>query len=376
MKGADVVGAGGPGGSPAGGAGGSPAGGAGARAGGSGAANAGAGASRSGRVGSLTSIAASAGVSVSTVSKVLNGRTDVAPETRERLGRILRTHGYQVAPRSGIGVVDLLIGQLGGLWSDELIRGAVTAAAETEISVIVSRVGSASEFARWLKIATARGTLGALSVLYLPDQATLRRMADASLPLVVIDPPSEPGGEIRSVGTTNWQGGLSATRHLIELGHRRIAAIGGPDHLWSCRARLDGYRSALRRADLPVDENLVRCDELTAEAGLRRAGELLDLTEAPTAIVAANDAQAFGVLQAIAERGLRSPDDVSVTGFDDVQIATWATPPLTTVRQPLAAMAATAFWMLTSSGAEREMQPRHLELETTLIVRRSTAPPR
>src|ERR1700733_7802624 len=133
----------------------------------------------SSRAGSLHDIAASAGVSVSTVSKVLNGRTDVAPETRERLGRILRTHGYQVAPRSGIGVVDLLIGQLGGLWSDELIRGAVTAAAETEISVIVSRVGSASEFARWLKIATARGTLGARSVLYLPDQATLRRMAAA-----------------------------------------------------------------------------------------------------------------------------------------------------------------------------------------------------
>jgi DNA-binding LacI/PurR family transcriptional regulator len=82
------------------------------------------------------------------------------------------------------------------------------------------------------------------------------------------------------------------------------------------------------------------------------------------------------VLQAIAERGLRSPDDVSVTGFDDVPIATWATPPLTTVRQPLAAMAATAFWMLTSSATEREMQPRHLELETTLVVRRSTAPPR
>ena len=360
------------------------------RGGGSGGAagsSAGAGASRSGRPGSLTNIAAAAGVSVSTVSKVLNGRTDVAPQTRDRLGRILRTHGYQVAPRSGIGVVDLLIGQLGGLWSDELIRGAVTAAAETEISVIVSPVGSASEFARWLKIATARGTLGALSVLYLPDRATLRRMAEASLPLVVIDPPAEPGGEVRSVGTTNWQGGLSATRHLIELGHRRIAAIGGPDHLWSCRARLDGYRSALRRADLPVDENMVRCDELTAQAGLRRAGQLLDLTDAPTAIVAANDAQAFGVLQAIAERGLRSPDDVSVTGFDDVQIATWATPPLTTVRQPLAAMAATAVWMLTSSAAPRDpgpphepaaaraVQPRHLELETTLVVRGSTAPP-
>jgi DNA-binding LacI/PurR family transcriptional regulator len=340
-----------------------------------------AGAARSGRPGSLTSIAASAGVSVSTVSKVLNGRTDVAPQTRERLGRILRLHGYQVAPRSGIGVVDLLIGHLGSLWSDELIRGAVTAAAETEISVIVSRVASTGEFERWIAISTSRGTLGAVRVLHLPDPAALRTMADARVPLVVIDPQAEPGEDIRSVGTTNWQGGMSAARLLLELGHRRIAAIGGPDHLWPCRARLDGYRSTLRRAGLSVDEDLVRCDELSADAGRRRAGELLGLADPPTAIVAANDAQAFGVLQAIAERGLRSPGDVSVTGFDDLPIATWATPPLTTIRQPIAAMAATAFWMLTSgappgSGAEREVRPRHLELETTLVVRHSTAPPR
>jgi DNA-binding LacI/PurR family transcriptional regulator len=331
---------------------------------------------RSGRPGSLTSIAATAGVSVSTVSKVLNGRTDVAPETRERLGRLLRLHGYQVAPTSGIGVVDLLIGGLGSPWSEELIRGAVSAAADTEISVIVSRVTSAAEFDRWLKIASARGTRGALSVLYVPDPATMRRMEDAHVPLVVIDPPAEPGGSVRSVGTTNWQGGMTAARHLVELGHRRIGAIGGPDDLWSFRARLDGYRSALRRADLPVDEALVRYDTVSADGGLRQARELLGLSDPPTAIMAGNDAQAFGVLQALAERGLRAPDDVSVTGFDDLPIATWATPPLTTIRQPLAAMAATAFWMLTSSGAESETRPRHLELDTTLVIRRSTAPPR
>jgi DNA-binding LacI/PurR family transcriptional regulator len=326
-----------------------------------------------GRTGSLTSIAAAAGVSVSTVSKVLNGRSDVAPETRERLGRVLRSHGYQVAPRAGIGVVDLLIGSLSP-WADELIRGAVTAAAQTETSVIVSHVTSPAEFGRWLKIATARGTRGVLSVLHLPDSATIRRLADARVPLVVIDPSAEPDGSVRSVGTTNWQGGVTAAQHLIELGHKRIAAIGGPDELWSCRARLDGYRSALRRAELPVDETLVRCDDLSADGGLRRARELLCLPDAPTAIVAGNDAQAFGVLQALAEHGRRCPDDLSVTGFNDLPIATWATPPLTTILQPLAAMAATAFWMLSSSDSG--VQPRHLELETTLVVRRSTAPPR
>lgn len=332
--------------------------------------------SRPARADSLTSIAATARVSVSTVSKVLNGRTDVAPQTRMRVGRILRLHGYQVASAPGIGVVDLLIGGLDSPWSEELILGAVSAAAETEISVIVSRVASAAEFDRWLKIALGRGTRGALSVLYVPEPATLRRMEDARIPLVVIDPPVEPGGSIRSVGTTNYQGGVTAARHLVELGHRRIGAIGGPDELWSCRARLDGYHAVLRRAGLPVDEALVRCDHLTAEAGLVQGRELLRLPDPPTAIMAGNDAQAFGALQALAERGLRAPDDVSVTGFDDLPIATWATPPLTTIRQPLAAMAATAFWMLTSVGAEGETRPRHLELDTSLVIRGSTAPRR
>jgi len=324
---------------------------------------------------SLTGIATSAGVSVSTVSKVLNGRSDVAPETRERVGQLLRRHGYQVGAKSGTGVVDLLIGP-GGPWADELIRGAVTAAAETEISVIVSRVTSAAEFARWFKIATARGTLGALSVLFLPDEGTLRKMAAEQVPLVVIDPQTETGetgDAVRSVSTTNFRGGVSAARHLIELGHRRIAAIAGPDELWSCRARLDGYRSELRRAGLPVPDDLVRYDELTVAGGRRQAEVLLGLADRPTAIVAANDAQAFGVLQALAAQGLRAPGDLSVTGFNDAPVATWATPPLTTVRQPLAAMAATAFWMLTRP--ETGDQPRHLELETTLVVRESTAPP-
>lgn len=329
----------------------------------------------------LTSIASAAGVSVSTVSKVLNGRSDVAPETRERVARLLRAHGYQVAPRSGIGVVDLLIGPLDSPWSDELIRGALAAAAETDISVIVSRTRSDAECAEWLKTAAARGTMGALSVLYLPGEAMCRRLEAARVPLVIIDPPVEPsahekpGGSIRSVGTTNWQGGLTATRHLIGLGHRRIAAIGGPDGLWSCHARLDGYRAALRRGGLPADESLVRSGGLSAGNGRRIAGEFLDMADPPTAIVAGNDGQAFGVLQALAERRLRCPDDVSVTGFDDVPIAAWSAPPLTTIRQPLATMAATAFWMLTRPSDSASLSPRHVELETTLVVRDSTAPP-
>ena len=211
-----------------------------------------------------------------------------------------------------------------------------------------------------------------LCVLHLPGADELRLLAAERIPWVVIDPPHEPGPGVRSVGTTNWQGGVQATRHLIDLGHRRIAVIGN-ENVWSGTARLAGYRAALMDAGLQTDHDLVRHDEFTVEAGRRQADHLLALPQPPTAIVAANDAQAFGVLQAVAGRGLRVPADVSVVGFDDVPVAAWATPALTTVRQPLAAMSAAAFRLLMTSSADTE--PHHIELATTLVVRDSTAPP-
>ena len=229
----------------------------------------------------LAGIAAEAGVSVSAVSKVLNGRTDVAAGTRARIAALLRRDGYQVASRLGFGVVDLLIATLHTPWAEELLRGTVQAADEAGASVVVSTVDSPGGFTAWLNRATARGTDGALTVLNLPDSSELQRLAAARIPLVVIDPPEEPGPGIRSVGTTNWQGCLTATRHLIELGHRRIAIIGGPEHLWSSRARLAGYRAALEAAGLAAagrdaPGELIRRDHFCAEGGRRQARELLD----------------------------------------------------------------------------------------------------
>jgi DNA-binding LacI/PurR family transcriptional regulator len=330
----------------------------------------------------LTSIAAEAGVSLSTVSKVLNGRTDVAPETRERIAQQLRKHGYEPGSKLGFGVVDLLLGAgeygVAGKrspWAHELIHGTVLAAAEASHSVVVTPIGSAGEFDRWLGQASFRGTHGAISVLHMPGGDELQRLAQAGIPVVVVDPEEEPGAEIRSVGTTNWQGGLTATRHLIDLGHRRIAVIGGPSSLWSSRARLDGYRAAMLEAGLPLDDQLIRRDDFGPEGGRRQATQLLGLAEPPTGIVAGNDAQAFGVLQALGDLRLRAPDDVSVVGFDDVPVATWASPALTTVRQPLAAMAATAFRMLRAGEGAAAAETHHVELATTLVIRESSGPP-
>jgi DNA-binding LacI/PurR family transcriptional regulator len=328
----------------------------------------------------LTGIASAAGVSVSTVSKVLNGRTDVAPGTRDRISKLLRSHGYQVAAGMRFGVADLLIGSLHGPWAEELIRGAVDAAREAGHSIVVTPVSTGAEFSDWVERAARRGTDGLLSVLYLPTAAERNRLAGAHIPLILVDPPTEPGGDIRgsdirSVGTTNWQGGLTATRHLAELGHRRIGAIGGPERFWSANARLDGYRTALMRSGLPVDEDLVVRGEFAVPDGRDLARQLLDRPRPPTAIVAGNDNQAFGVFQALGERGLRVPDDVSLVGFDDA-VAAWATPPLTTIRQPLAAMTAAAVRMLRMDADGVAAQPQHVELATSLVVRESTGPPR
>jgi DNA-binding LacI/PurR family transcriptional regulator len=323
----------------------------------------------------LVDIAAEAGVSVSAVSKVLNGRTDVAAGTRARIAGLLRQSGYQVSSRLGFGVVDLLLTDLYSPWAEELLRGTVEAAEEADASVVVTTVHSAAEFAFWLDRATDRGTDGALCVLHLPGGRDLHRLAAARIPLVVIDPPQEPGQGIRSVGTTNWQGSMTATRHLTELGHRRIAIICGPEVLWSSQARLDGYRAALHAAGLEFAPELVRRDDFCLAGGRRQAAELLALPQPPTAIVAGNDSQAFGVLQALGQRGLRAPDDLSVVGFDDVPVAAWATPALTTVRQPLAAMAAAGVRMLRADPATAAGEPRHIELATALVVRDSTGPP-
>src|SRR6201999_4461348 len=323
----------------------------------------------------LTGIAAQAGVSVSTVSKVLNGRTDVAPGTRDRITKLLRGHGYQIVPGLRFGVVDLMIGSLHAPWADELTRGAVDAAREAGHSVVVTTITAGAEFGGWQERAARRGTDGLISVLYLPTAAQRQRLAAAHIPLIVVDPPTEPDSDLRSVATTNWQGGLTATRHLAELGHRRIGAIGGPERFWSANARLDGYRTALMRSGLPVDEDLVVRGEFAVPDGRDLARVLLDRPDPPTAIVTANDNQAFGALQALGDRGLRVPDDVSLVGFDDA-VAAWPPPPLTTIRQPLGAMTAAAFRMLRMGADGLADQPQHVELATSLVVRDSTAPPR
>jgi DNA-binding LacI/PurR family transcriptional regulator len=198
---------------------------------------------------------------------------------------------------------------------------------------------------------------------------------DAGIPCVVIDPVDLPDPDVPSVGATNWGGGLAATRHLLELGHRRIAVIGGPASLLCSRARIDGYRAALESAGLPYDPELVRDGTFHHAGGYEAGGALLALPEPPTAIFAGSDEQAFGVVEAARVAGLAVPRDLSVVGFDDLPISRWAAPPLTTVRQPLAEMGRVAAQMLQALIDGRPLETGHVELATSLVVRASTAAP-
>ncbi len=328
----------------------------------------------------LAAIAADAGVSIPTVSKVVNGRPDVAPTTRARVERLLDEHNYS---RGGLrrhrhsGLIDIVFNGLDSPWAVEILRGVVEWAAIHSTGVAVSSVRHGNTRpASWTSALASHDTDGVILVTSELTGAQLGQLRSAGIPLVVIDPVNPPPPDLPSVGATNWAGGLAAAEHLVSLGHRRIGVIAGPGDYLCSRARIDGYRSALERADIRFDQALVRHGDFQHEGGFARGGELLDLPERPTAIFAGSDQQAFGVYEAARQRELRIPRDLSVVGFDELPVARWASPPLTTVRQPLAEMGRAAAQMLGELIEGLPLRSNRIELSTELIVRESTAKPR
>ncbi len=230
--------------------------------------------------------------------------------------------------------------------------------------------------ASWTSALASHDTDGVILVTSELTPVQLEQLRSGGIPLVVVDPVNPPPSELASVGATNWAGGLAATEHLLGLGHRRIAAIAGPPDYLCSRARIDGYRSALERAGIQFDPALVRHGDFQHEGGFRCGGELLDLASPPTAIFAGSDQQAFGVYEAARQRALCIPQDLSVVGFDDLPVARWVSPPLTTVRQPLAEMGRVAAQMLGELIENIPLRSRRMELSTELITRESTGPVR
>ncbi len=335
-------------------------------------------ASRRGRSTTIADIAELAGVSVPTVSKVINGRSDVSPQTRQRVEEAIQANGYQRANRAqrAAPIVELIFHELESEWALEIVRGVERIAGINHLAVVLTEMqGRRTPGRGWIEGVLARRPMGVIAVFSDLSPAIREQLRSRGIPFVVLDPTGEPLHDTPSIGATNWNGGLTATRHLLSLGHRRIGVIGGPPDILCSRARLDGYRAAMDEADVPIDPRLISHGRFHVDEGIEKGRALLRMPDRPTAIFAGNDLQALGVYQAARESRLHIPEDLSVVGFDDLPVARWVGPPLTTVRQPLIEMAETAAELvLDLARGVPPAQPR-IELATELVVRESTAPP-
>lgn len=325
-------------------------------------------------------VAREANVSYSTVSRVINNK-GVSPEKRERVLRAMAELGYvaNLQARSLAGgksnIIGLLVHSLNVEYFGEIARGVDEALAAVQYDLMLytthRRKGRESAYVTRL---TRNLVDGLLLVLPRNAEAYLETLRHRRFPHVLVDHQGI-GSDVPSVGATNWQGGYDGTRYLIQLGHRRIGFITGDMSIGCARDRLAGYQQALREAGLPLDPALIREGDFLQPRGFICATELLDLAQPPTAIFASNDVSAFGVMEAVRNRGLRIPEDVSILGFDDIPQAAQVHPALTTVRQPLAEMGRTAVELLFTYIKEPDAAVKRIELPTQLIVRQSCQAP-
>lgn len=329
----------------------------------------------------LSDVAAVAGTSVPTVSKVLRGGTDISPATRDRVMTAIRDVGYSKGvprPRArsvsaeAPPLIDLVVNHVDGSWANRVLVGVERAAAAANVDVVIT---IAREDGEWVSRLLRRPSQGAVIVLVDPTSAQLAVLAAGGVPVVLVTPMSRPAAAVPSVGVTNWEGGRSAAEHLLELGHSRFVVVGGGrDHLYNT-ARIDGFRSAVREAGAGEPE--VVFADWSRDLAAGRAADILARPDRPSAIFACSDVMALGVYDAARTLGLRIPDDLSVVGFDDGPEAEWASPAITTVRQPVAEMGAGAVGLLfqtrQTGGEEGRSRSPRVELSTSLIPRGSTA---
>ncbi|MEU1970775.1 LacI family DNA-binding transcriptional regulator [Microbacterium sp. NPDC019599] len=323
-------------------------------------------------------IAEQASVSLSTVSKVLNGRKGVSTDTRERVEQLLHEHGYLrrgEAGRAG-GLIEVVVEQaMSSMWALEIIRGVESVVRRHGLNVVLSQTEARHDpGSAWISGVAQRRPVAVILVLTDLSAEHKRRLSTRNIPFVLIDPAGSPDPDVPSVGATNWAGGVAAAEYLIGLGHRDIGMITGPSDMMCTHARLSGFRHAMEAAGLPIGPGRIVQGDFTRDSGVAAGLQLLDRPDRPTAIFASNDMEAVGVYEAARRTGLSIPGDLSVVGFDDISLADWIAPGLTTIKQPLAQMAAEAVELVLRPSAAPYSESRR-ELATTLIVRESTAPP-
>ncbi|SMB78931.1 LacI family DNA-binding transcriptional regulator [Deinococcus hopiensis] len=328
----------------------------------------------------LADVAAQAGVSRMTVSKVVNKQPGISDSTRQRVLQVIDELGYTAHPSARAlagGRTDTLgvvVPSIGPQYISEVVRGADLVAYEAGLDLLISTTQEDTAHERQNVGRLSRGLVdGLLMVLPRSLDRYAATLKQSGVPVVIIAA-ANTTMPFPLVDADHYRGARLAVAHLLELGHRRIGFIAGRADTTASLERLRGYREGLLTAGLPFDAALIRPGEYTQPGGFQAAQALLDLPERPTAIFAANDVSAFGAVEAVKDRGLRVPHDVSVIGFDDIPQAGQVHPALTTVRQPLVDMGAAGTRQLLNLLQGVGSVSDRLVLPTELVIRASTSP--
>ncbi len=321
----------------------------------------------------MQDVARAAGVSVATVSKVVNGHYGVSTATAERVSKVIDDLGYvaSLGARSlrshRTNIIGVLVAEFEP-FSTELLKGVSDVIAETGYELLAFSGCRRDDAVGWERRSLSRlgGTLIDGAIIVTPTVVDARN----GIPVVAIDPHTGPPG-LPTVEADNVAGAVLATEHLLRLGHRRIALLGGRPDLDSAQLREEGFRQAMAAARVPVDEALVRVGGYRPETADAPARELLTMKTRPTAVFAANDLTAIRTMEIAHELGIRVPEDLSVIGFDNVPESALASPPLTTINQPLRDLGATALQMLVQLLEGKELAETHVRLPTSMVERAS-----
>jgi LacI family transcriptional regulator len=347
----------------------------------------------------IQDIARLANVSMGTVSRVLNNKPDVGPETRERILQIVNEQGYVPSiTATGLAagrnrLIGVLVPALTWPLIPELMRGVAEIADATSYEMVLYSISTSNherDNSKFIdRILATKLTAGLLAIF--PGQSTmhLAELHQHGFPLVLVDDQHPPTDGIAWVGTDNRKGAYEATMHLIQLGHRRIAHIQGPLKYMVSHDRYQGYCDALKQANIEFDPSLIREGDFMPTGGHSCASELFQLPpdQRPTAIFAGSDFMAYGVISAAETYGIRIPEDLALVGFDDNTLSTHMRPTLTTVRQPFYDMGQSAInlllhlieqaqskrkkWYVSGHSDSTVEDGQHIHLPTELIIRAS-----
>jgi LacI family transcriptional regulator len=329
----------------------------------------------------IREVAESAGVSYATVSHVINNTRLVLPETRARVLAAMDALNYRPnalarSLRQGkTNTLGLVLPDSANPFFAEISRSIEDEAFKKGYSVFLCNTELDTQRELFYVDVLSKKQVDGIIFVAAGDQVdSLEFLVSRNMPVVMIDR-NLPNVEVDAVLTDNQLGGYLATRHLLELGHKRIACIAGPSSITPSAERLIGFRKALEEAGLPYDKRLILRGDFHPQSGMEITHSILKRKPRPTAIFALNDLMALGALRAAAEAGFSVPADLAVVGYDDLELAQYANPPLTTISQPKKEVGVQAVRLLVDRMSRKSRAPSRLVLAPELIVRRSTTPP-